>query len=244
MNTARGKIEVLADAPAIAQAGAERFVAAAQRTLGDCERFSVALAGGSTPKAMYQLLAGTYRDRVEWSRVDVFFGDERCVPPDHKDSNYKMAREALLDHVPLGADRVHRIAGERNPPEAAAAYQEILKRVLGSHGIPHIDLVLLGMGPDGHTASLFPGTTALEEKQALVTATWVEKLNTWRVTLTAPALNAAVEVVVMAGGAEKVDNLKVALEGPDGSVPIQLVKPSSGQMTWLVNRAASAKLAL
>jgi 6-phosphogluconolactonase len=244
MKTARGKVEVLADPQAIAEAGAERFVAAAQRTLADRKRFSVALSGGSTPKAMNQLLASKYRDRVEWSRVDVFFGDERCVPPEHKDSNYKMARESLLDHVPLGADRVHRIAGEKNPAEAAAAYQEIVTRVLGAGPIPRIDLVLLGMGPDGHTASLFPGTTALNEKKDLVTATFVEKLNAWRVTMTAPMLSAAVEVLVMAGGAEKADNLKVALEGPDGSVPIQLVKPSSGQMTWLVDRAAATKLSL
>ena len=221
-----------------------RAVVAAQRTLADHQRFSVALAGGSTPKATYQLLATTYRDRVEWPRVDIFFGDERCVPPEHKDSNYRMAREALLDHVPLGPDRVHRIAGEKPPAEAALAYQQILTRVLGSSGAPRLDLVLLGMGPDGHTASLFPGTTALNEKHDLVTATYVEKLDTWRVTLSAPMLCAAAEVVVMAGGAEKADNLKVALQGADGTVPIQLVKPTSGQMTWLVDRAAAAKLTL
>lgn len=245
MNTKRGKLEVLDNPLTVARAAAEQFAAAASRVLGDHERFTVALAGGSTPRAMYEILATSFRDRIEWSRIDIFFGDERCVPPDHKDSNYRMAREALLDHVPLGADRVHRMAGERDPAEAARAYEQIVRRVLGtSHEPPRLDLVLLGMGPDGHTASLFPGTKALEEKHRLVVENFVPKLDAWRITMTAPLLSAAAEVIVITAGEEKAEALALALEAPEGTVPIQLVRPVSGQMTWIVDRAAASKLRL
>jgi 6-phosphogluconolactonase len=197
----------------------------------------VALAGGSTPKAMYRLLASpALRDRVEWPRVEIFFGDERCVPPDHADSNYRMAREALLDHVPLGADRVHRVQGERPPEEAAAQYQQTLAR-LGDP--PRLDLVLLGMGPDGHTASLFPGTPVLTETRALAAAVYVEKLASWRVTMTAPVLSAAAHVLVTVVGAEKAEALATALLASAGSVPIQLVR--AVDQRWMVDREAAQK---
>jgi 6-phosphogluconolactonase len=226
-------VEIL-DGPAeVAHAAAERFVAAAEASLRARGRFAVALAGGSTPRATYALLARPpLSGRVDWARVEIFFGDERCVPPDHDDSNYRMANEALLRHVPLDPARVHRIAGERAPDEAAAAYAAVLQP---------LDLVLLGMGPDGHTASLFPGTTALDERERPVVAVWVDKLHAWRVTLTAPVLSAAAHVVVCAVGAEKADALKLALESPPGAVPIQLVQPR--ELTWLIDRAAAAKLA-
>ena len=240
-HTPRGELIVLDDPAAIARAGAERLVDAAKKAIAQRGRFTVALAGGSTPKAMNTLLASEYKDRVDWSKVEIFFGDERCVPPDHKDSNYRMTRESLLDQVPIPADRVHRIAGEKDPKQAAEEYEATLRRALGQpSGFPRIDLVFLGMGPDGHTASLFPGTTALVERQALVTATFVQKLDAWRVTMSAPMLSAAGEVIVQAGGAEKADNLKVALESDRGAVPISLVQPH--QMIWLVDRAASSKL--
>lgn len=232
--TARGDVWVYDDAEAVARAGADTFVAIVAGVLADRALARVALAGGSTPKAMYRLLASpAYRERVEWGRVEIFFGDERCVPPDHPDSNYRMAREALLDHVPLGADRVHRISGERPPEEAAAQYQQKLVRDAA------LDLVLLGMGPDGHTASLFPGTPVLTETRALAAAVYVEKMKSWRVTLTAPVLSAAAHVVIMTVGAEKAEALATALLQPPGAVPIQLVHASDQR--WLVDRAAAQK---
>ena len=240
MNRSRGELEVFEDPSAVARAGAERFAAAAERAIAASGRFAVALAGGSTPRATYQILAQAFRDLIAWEKVEIFFGDERCVPPEHPDSNYRMAREALLDRVPLAADHVHRIPGELPPEEAARDYQATLERVLGP--APRFDLVLLGMGKDGHTASLFPGTTALAEREKKVAAVHVTQLDTWRVTLTAPVLCAAAEVVVMTVGDEKADALALALDGPDGAVPIQLVRPTSGKMAWLVDRAAAARL--
>jgi 6-phosphogluconolactonase len=153
----------------------------------------VALAGGSTPRAAYALLATEeFAARVDWSRVHVLWGDERCVPPDDPDSNYRMAREALLDKIPIPTENVHRIRGELPPDEAAAAYQAELEAVLGAGG--RFDLVLLGMGVDGHTASLFPGTAALHEGERWVVAAFVDKLSAWRVTLTPVVLNAAAQV--------------------------------------------------
>ncbi|HXU72819.1 MAG TPA: 6-phosphogluconolactonase [Polyangia bacterium] len=232
--TARGDVWVYDDGEAVARAAADTFVAIVAGVLADRSIARVALAGGSTPKAMYRLLASpAYRERVEWGRVEIFFGDERCVPPDHPDSNYRMARESLLDHVPLGADRVHRICGERPPEEAAAQYQQKLVRDAA------LDLVLLGMGPDGHTASLFPGTPVLTETRALAAAVYVEKMKSWRVTLTAPVLSAAAHVVITTVGAEKAEALATALLQPPGAVPIQLVHASDQR--WLVDRAAAQK---
>jgi len=233
----RGDVYVYDSAEEVARVAADTFVGVVAGVLADRATARVALAGGSTPKAMYRLLASpTYRERVDWKRVEIYFGDERCVPPDHADSNYRMAREALLDHVPLGADHVHRIAGEKPPAEAAAQYQQKLVR-LGDP--PRLDLVLLGMGPDGHTASLFPGTTALHETRALAAAVYVDKFESWRVTLTAPVLSAAAHVLITAVGAEKGDALAQALTAPPGTVPIQLVRAIDQR--WLVDRAAAEK---
>jgi 6-phosphogluconolactonase len=233
------EVTVLEDPDAVAHAGAAEFARIVDGVLADHARAYVALAGGSTPRAMYRLLASpTYRDRIEWPRIEIFFGDERCVPPDHPDSNYRMAREALLDHVPLAAHHVHRMLGEREPHEAAAFYQEVLRRVIGESA-PRLDLVLLGMGADGHTASLFPGTAVLDERRDWVAAAYVDKLDSWRVTLTAPVFSAAGHVLVSVVGADKASALERALSGPPGSVPIQLVRPP--QMRWIVDRAAAQK---
>jgi 6-phosphogluconolactonase len=235
--TERGDVFVYDSADEVARVAADAFVGIVAGVLADRATARVALAGGSTPKAMYRLLASpAHRERIEWKRVEIYFGDERCVPPEHADSNYRMAREALLDHVPLGADRVHRIAGERPPEEAAAQYQQKLVR-LGDP--PRLDLVLLGMGPDGHTASLFPGTPVLAETRALAAAVYVEKFQSWRVTLTAPVLSAAAHVIITAVGAEKSDALLSALTRPPGTVPIQLVH--AVDQRWLVDRAAAEK---
>jgi 6-phosphogluconolactonase len=234
--TERGDVYVYDTPDEVAHAAADAFVAIVAGVLADRATVRVALAGGSTPKAMYRLLASpAYRERVEWPRVEIYFGDERCVPPDHPDSNYRMAREALLDHVPLGADRVHRIAGERPPEEAAAQYQQKLVRL----GEPALDLVLLGMGPDGHTASLFPGTPVLAETRALAAAVYVEKMKSWRVTLTAPVLSSAAHVLITTEGESKADALAKALLEPPGTVPIQLVR--AADQRWLVDKAAAQK---
>jgi 6-phosphogluconolactonase len=237
LRTERGDVYVYESADEVAREAADAFVGIVAGVLADRSVARVALAGGSTPKAMYRLLASpAFRERVDWRRVEIFFGDERCVPPDHAESNYRMAREALLDHVPLGADRVHRIAGERSPAEAAAQYQQTLARIGDP---PRLDLVLLGMGPDGHTASLFPGTSVLAETRALAAPVYVDKLESWRVTLTAPVLSAAAHVLVTTVGAEKAEALATALTAPAGAVPIQLVRAIDQR--WLVDRVAAQK---
>ena len=233
------EIKVVPDAAEIARAAVERIVAAANRAAEEGRTFSIALAGGSTPKALYELLAtDAYKSRIVWPRVEVFFGDERTVPPDHKDSNYRMAREALLSKVPVPGDNVYRMAGERDPNTAAKEYGQMLKEKFGDGGI---DLVLLGMGDDGHTASLFPETEALNETKHRCVANYVPKLNTWRLTLTAPFINRSAQVILLVSGASKAQRLQEVLEGaPDPRrLPVQLIKPASGRLTWLVDAAAA-----
>ncbi len=192
-------------------------------------RFTVALSGGSTPAALYRLLASPpLADDIDWSRWHVFWGDERCVPPDHPDSNYGMARRTLLDHVPIPTVQVHRMVGEDPPQQAAEAYAAALADALAPDG--RLDLALLGIGDDGHTASLFPGTAALDERERLVAASWAPQLDAYRITLTLPALNRARQVAVLATGADKADAVRRALEPRPGDAtpPIALVDPSDG----------------
>jgi 6-phosphogluconolactonase len=199
------------------------------------------LAGGSTPKATYGILARDYAERIDWSRVHVFFGDERNVPPDHEDANYRMAREALLDHVPIGG--VHRMRGELPPDEAAAAYEVELREFFGAEKLPRFDLILLGIGGDGHTASLFPETPALEVHDRWVVANPVPKLDTTRITLTVPVINAARSVVFLAAGEDKAEALKEILEGDADprEYPAKLVQPPGGP-EWMLDRAAAGSL--
>ncbi len=199
------------------------------------------LAGGSTPKAAYGILARDYAETVDWGRVHAFFGDERTVPPGHEDSNYRMAREALLDRVPVGG--VHRMRGELPPDEAAASYEEELRAFFGDEGPPRFDLILLGLGEDGHTASLFPETSALEVTDRLVVANPVLKLDTTRITLTAPVLNAARAVIFLVAGESKAEALKEVLEGDADPrrYPAKLVQPADGP-TWMVDRSAAQRL--
>ncbi len=209
--------------------------------------FALALPGGSTPKALYALLADARRPfaaRIPWGRTQVFFGDERHVPPDHPDSNFGMVRQALLAHVPVLAGNVHRIRGELPDADAAAAaYERELRAALGEP--PALDLVLLGLGEDGHTASLFPGSPALEERERWVAAPWVERLGARRITLTLPALEAARQVLFLVTGAAKSAALRRALREPAGaeSVPASRVRPRSGRVLWLADRAAAGSLA-
>jgi 6-phosphogluconolactonase len=212
--------------------------------------FRVALAGGSTPRPLYQLLASSpYRERIDWSRMQVYWGDERNVGPESDESNYKMAREALLDHASLRPEQIHRIRGELAASEAAMDYQQVLARTFGlapdqPSEWPRFDCILLGMGPDGHTASLFPNTMALEVRDRTVVANPVPKLDAERITLTVPVLNAAASVLFLVAGADKADALAAVLEGPPQPMlyPSQLVAPTNGTLRWLVDQAAAARL--
>ena len=233
-----------ADVNQVSRAAAEEFVRLARAASG---RFTVAMAGGSTPRLLYQLLAETpYCGQVDWSRVEFFWGDERAVPPDHPDSNFGMASKALLNKLALPAAQIHRMEAERADRDAAAQdYQAELARVCGvpTEGEPPaLDLVLLGMGPDGHTASLFPHTAALKETRRWVVANHVPKLNADRLTMTAPMLNRAAHVLFLVAGADKAPVLVEVLEGPADPerLPSQTIQPS----TWLLDEAAAAKLRL
>jgi 6-phosphogluconolactonase len=233
------EIKVLPDPAAVAAEAAERVVRAADEAIALAGRFSFVLAGGSTPKALYELLASpAYHDRIDWSKVEVFFGDERTVAPDHKDSNYRMARAAMLSKVPIPGDNVYRLRGEIDPEEAAKEYGLMLKEKFGDGGP---DLVLLGMGDDGHTASLFPRTAALGETKHRAVANVVPQLSTTRLTMSAPFLNRAREVILTVTGANKAKRLAEVLEGPRDAdrLPVQLIQPASGKLTWLVDAAAA-----
>ncbi len=208
---------------------------------------SFALAGGSTPRGLFRrLTAEPYRSRVDWPSIQIFWGDERTVPLDHPDSNFRMAKETLLDHVPIAADHIFRMEGERAPDEAAMRYEYVLRSAFPSSntGFPRFDLILLGMGADGHTASLFPETAVLEEDKRWVAAPWVEKFQTHRITLTPPTLNAARRVLFVVGGSDKAEAAKAVLEGPYQThlYPAQLIQPVEGDVVWLMDRAAASEL--
>ena len=229
----------------VARAAADRFVEIAGAAMRERGRFSVALSGGSTPKRAYELLASEdYRDKLDWSKVHIFFGDERCVPPDDTESNYRMANEAMLSRVALPARNIHRIQGVGDPVANARLYEDELRTFFNDALWPRFDLVLLGMGDDGHTASLFPGTAALKEEQAWVAANWVEKFNAYRITLTLPAINHAAHIAFLVTGESKADRLAEVLSGENLPVqlPSQLIKPANGSLEWLIDKAAAARL--
>jgi 6-phosphogluconolactonase len=225
----------------LAEAAARDFAARAEEAANERDRFAVALAGGSTPKTTYEALARDYADKLDWGRVHVFFGDERAVPPDHEDSNYRMAYETLLSHVPVGS--VHRMRGELPPAEAAAAYEEELREFFGaSEEPPSFDLILLGLGEDGHTASLFPETSALDVTNRWVVANPVLKLETTRLTLTIPVVNAAKAVTFLVAGRGKAEALKKILErdADPREYPAKFIRLEDGDLTWMADRAASS----
>jgi len=245
--SAQQDIRICEDAAALAQQTTDIFVRLAQESVAARGRFTVALAGGSTPKAAYVMLASAaYRDRVPWQHIHFFWGDERHVPPDHEDSNYHMAYEAMFSKVTVPAAHIHRIAAEKDAQQAADDYEATLRTAfqLAGNSLPRFDLILLGMGPDGHTASLFPGTTAVHESKRLVAAPWVEKFKTFRITLTPPVLCNAAYVVFAAGGADKTETLQQVLQGPyqPDLYPSQVVKPAQGTLLWLVDKAAARLL--
>jgi 6-phosphogluconolactonase len=250
--TARPRIEVLSDAAALAEAAAERFAIAAEHAIAASGRFIVALSGGSTPQRTYERLArAPFATRIRWASVHVIWGDERCVAPTDADSNYRMAHEALLAHVPLPPANIHRIHGEDDPVEAAASYETELRTLLHTPAGPpstelerRIDLALLGLGDNGHTASIFPNSEASRETLRWVMADSVDASPSRRITLTAPVLNAAAEVLFLVSGKTKADVLTRVLDGPHRphELPAQLIAPAKGRMQWLVDAAAAANL--
>jgi 6-phosphogluconolactonase len=228
-------------------AAAEEVVRAANDAVAERGRFTIALSGGSTPRNLFNLLATNARNVLPWDHMFFFFGDERHVPPTDPESNYRMADESLLSKVPVPAGNVFRIAAE-NPDAAAAAeaYEKTLQKffALQPGQFPVFDLILLGMGPDGHTASLFPNTAGLQEKSRLVIANWVEKFKTSRISLTLPVLNAARCVTFLVSGTDKAQALRAVLEGdaPGEQYPSKLVRPTDGKLIWLIDRAAASEL--
>ena len=225
--------------PEVAADAARRFAAAANETIATRGRFSVALSGGSTPRLLYSLLSSEYADRIDWTSIRFYFGDERNVPPDAPESNYRMARETLFDPLGINEEHVVRWRTELgNPSEAADEYLGHLER----NG--PFDLVLLGLGGDGHTASLFPRTAALNETEKLAVANWVDELNDFRLTVTFPAINSAANVMFLVAGREKAEAVNAVLLGETQPAlyPAQSVKPSSGTLCWVLDRDAARGL--
>ena len=231
-----------------AETAARLLVESARRAIDERGSFSVALSGGSTPIRFHRLLASApHRDEIDWPKVYVFFGDDRSVGPDHEDSNYRMARETLLDHVPLAADRIYRMEGEMEDlEEAARRYAANLRQVLPSDdsGMPIVDFLVQGLGPDGHTASLFPGTAALDESGSPVVANDVPQLSTRRLTMTLSALNAAREAVFLIAGKDKAPAVAEILSGRDAANPLPggLLRPIHGKLLWLLDQESAGGL--
>ena len=239
-------LRVLPDGAELAHAAAEEFSRHASEAIRARGRFSVALSGGSTPRRLFTLLADPaqpFRDRIDWRAVHLFWGDERHVPPDHPESNFRMTRETLLDAVGIPPDNIHRMRGEEPDAERAAALYEDELRAFFS-GEPRFDCVLLGLGADAHTASLFPGTAAVRERERWVVALWIEKLAAFRITLTPAVFDRAAAVIFLVQGEEKAEALRAVLEGerdPD-RFPAQAVLPHAGELLWLVDRGAASGL--
>jgi 6-phosphogluconolactonase len=226
-------VEIFENSEELARAAAEYFVAQNPET--------VALSGGSTPRLMYQILADQFREQVSWPRIQFFWSDERHVPPDHPESNYRMADEALLSHVPVTAGNVHRVHSENpNAAEAASEYEQTICDVT-RQSLPRLDLILLGLGTDGHTASIFPGSEVLNETEQLVAAPYVEKFKSYRITMTLPLLNNGASVVFLVSGAEKAQIVKEVLAS-ENKYPAQAVKPTQGELIWMLDKEAAAYL--
>jgi 6-phosphogluconolactonase len=245
------EIRILADGAAIARRAAQEFVQAAADAVHTRGSFNVALAGGSTPKTLYSLLVNdpALRSQVPWDKMHLFFGDERHVAPDHPDSNFGMAKEAMISKAPLKPEQVTRIKGEYpNAEQAALEYEKALREYfkLKDGEYPRFDLVLVGMGNEGHTLSLFPGTKALHADGRVAVRNWVGKMYAERVTLTAPAASNAAHIIFMVTGADKAPALKAVLEGPfePDQLPAQLLRPKNGKLLWLVDTAAGDMLSI
>jgi 6-phosphogluconolactonase len=237
------EIRVLNTAADLFQAAANEFAALAADAVARHGRFCVALSGGSTPKSLYALLAT--RPSIPWDEICFFWGDERHVPPDNPDSNYRTANEFLLSKVPVRPENIFRIhAEEKDADVAAREYEQTIRTFfrLQPGELPRFDLIFLGTGPEGHTASLFPGSSALNEKTRLVVATWVEKFNTYRITFTFPVLNQAACVTFLVSGVDKAPIVREVLENGNAGLPAQRVRPVDGRLLWMLDRAAASGL--
>ncbi|HLI51744.1 MAG TPA: 6-phosphogluconolactonase [Thermomicrobiaceae bacterium] len=235
-------------AQGIAAEAAKRVVRIAKEAVDRSGRFYFALSGGSTPRALFNHLAelNTAR-RIDWQHTHIFFGDERCVPPDDDQSNYKMAKETLLDKVPVPENQIHRMEGELDPPVAAEHYEQEIRDSfeLYSGAWPVFDLILLGMGPDGHTASLFPGTAGLDVVDRLAIANEVPQMKTTRLSLTVPVIREARDIMLLVGGTDKADAARRALTAPTDihATPVQLVRQASGNVSWIFDASLGAEIA-
>lgn len=239
------EIRVFQNLEELSQAAAARFAEITAQPRSDNRPFSIALSGGHTPKHLYELLATQeFSSRIPWSNVHLFQVDERCVPPTSTESNYRMIREAMLDKIPLPSGHFHRMTAEQPDRDAAArSYARELQTIAAESSAkwPRLDLIFLGLGEDGHTASLFPSSAALEEEKLAVCPNWIEKLGMWRLTLTYPVLNAAARIIFLVAGAEKAKIVRRILRSPQGTplYPAQRVKPSNGTVTWFLDEAAA-----
>ncbi|HEY0764209.1 MAG TPA: 6-phosphogluconolactonase [Pyrinomonadaceae bacterium] len=230
-------VKIFPNSKDLARGAAEHFVACSREAVAHRGSFTVALSGGSTPKALFELLADpneSFRNQIAWPNIQFFWSDERHVPPDHPDSNYRMANEALLSHVPITPNNVHRVPSENpNAAEAASEYEQTLIRTT-QQTLPQLDLILLGLGPDGHTASIFPGSEVLHETNRLVAAPWVEKFHSYRITMTLPLLNNGASIVFLVSGSEKAEIVKEIFSTAD-KYPAQAIKPTHGELLWMLD---------
>jgi len=239
-------IAIYPDTNILSHEAAQYIIRVAQESIVTHGRFTLALSGGNTPKKLYGLLASEpYASQIDWNLVEIFWSDERCVPPDSPDSNYHMAQEVLLSKVPIPANQIHRTpADEADRDAASEAYAQEMCNVFGTNGVPKFDLIQLGMGPEGHTASLFPHQASLHEQQRLVMPVSVPKPPPARLTFTPPLLNAAAHILFLVTGTDKEEAVQAVLEGdhqPD-EYPAQIVQPSQGEVTWMLDTAAAAAL--
>ena len=243
-----GKLEIVADESELARAAADRFVAEARSAIADRGRFVVALAGGSTPKVMFDLLSATpRREQVAWENVRFYFGDERCVPPDDPSSNFGMANRTMLSKLALRPEQIHRMRGEDEPAQAALEYERELRaffHIEQPGDFPRFNLLLLGLGENAHVASLFPRHPALHEETRLAVAVVVEAAPSRRISLTMPVINSAERVMFLVSGENKAAAVKNILRGPADpeQYPAQLVNPHSGKIVWLMDKAAASAL--
>lgn len=239
-------LRILANPDALSEAGAALFAELAVKAIRQTQRFAVAISGGTTPSGLFDQLGSDYRESLDWTKIHIFWVDERCVPPTHAESNYRMAKVHLLDKVPLPHDNIHRMMAEKSPSLAAEDYEVELQTFFAFDPAvqAQFDLIILGIGRDGHTASLFPDTLALTETDHLVVSNYVSVLKSSRITLTYPTINAAACVLVLASGEAKAEIVSAALNHSfrETQLPIQKVLPKSGKLIWLIDAAASGRL--